>query len=86
VQGTGTERLKLAMARLGEALGEHTDVLPILTLHDEVVIECDAEAALEVARWLDVTLRKAAADVLGNEELDGEDAVETTVKEAWGDG
>ena len=86
MQGTGTERLKLAMARLGEGLGEHTDVLPILTLHDEVVIECDAEAALEVARWLDVALRKAAADVLGNEELGGEDAVETTVIEAWGDG
>ena len=44
-----------------------------------------AEAAPEVAGWLDDTLRKAVADVLGYEELGREDAVETTVIEAWGD-
>ena len=40
-----------------------------------------AEAAPEVAGWLDDTLRKAVADVLGYEELGREDAVETTVIE-----
>ena len=44
-----------------------------------------AEAATEVAGWLDDTLRKAVAAVLGYEELGEEDAVETTVIEAWGD-
>ena len=45
-----------------------------------------AEAAPEVARWLGDTPHKAVADVLGYEELGGEDAVETSIIEAWGDG
>ena len=44
VQGTAADILKLAMAHLWEGLGEHPDALPILTVHDEVVIECDTEA------------------------------------------
>jgi hypothetical protein len=54
-------------------------------VHDEVVIECETETASEVAQWLSDTLRGALADVLGYEELAGEDAVETTIIEAWGD-
>jgi hypothetical protein len=50
------------------------------------VIARDAEVAPGVARWLGDTLRNAVADVLGYEELAGEDAVETTMIEAWGDG
>ena len=42
-----------------------------------------AEAAPEVAGWLDDTLRKAVADVFGYEELGLEGAVETTVIETW---
>jgi DNA polymerase-1 len=75
VQGTAADILKLAMARLWEAREEHPGALPILTVHDEVVIE-----------WLSDTLRGALADVLGYEELAGEDAVETTIIEAWGEG
>jgi DNA polymerase-1 len=86
VQGTAADILKLAMARLWGGLGEHPDALPILTVHDEVVIECDTEAAPGVAQWLNDTLRKAVADVLGYEELGGQDAVEATVIEARGGG
>jgi hypothetical protein len=50
------------------------------------VITCGAESAPGVARWLGDTPRRAVADVLGYEELGGEDAVETTIIEAWGDG
>jgi DNA polymerase I len=85
VQGTAADVLKLAMARLWEAREEHPGALPILTVHDEVVIECEAEAASGVAQWLSDTLRRALADVLGYEELAGEDAVETTITQAWGD-
>jgi DNA polymerase I len=85
VQGTAADILKLAMARLWEAREEHPGALPIFTVHDEVVIECETETASEVAQWLSDTLRGALADVLGYEELAGEDAVETTIIEAWGD-
>jgi DNA polymerase I len=83
-QGTAADILKLAMARLWEARGEHPNAFVVLTVHDEVVIECEAQEAPGIARWLGDTLRKAVADVLGYEELAGEDAVETTVIEAWG--
>ena len=55
-------------------------------MHDEGVIECDAEAAPKVAQWLSDTLRGAVADVLGYGETAEEDAVETSVIEAWGEG
>jgi DNA polymerase-1 len=84
VQGTAADILKLAMARLWEGRDVHPDALPILTVHDEVVIECDTDAAPEVTQWLTDTLRGAVADVLGYEELAGEDAVETSVLGAWG--
>lgn len=84
VQGTAADILKLAMARLWESREDYPSALPILTVHDEVVIECDAERAPETAQWLSDTLRGAVADVLGYEELAGEDAVEVSVMEAWG--
>lgn len=86
VQGTAADILKLAMARLWESREDHPNTMPILTVHDEVVIECDAEIATEVARWLGDTLRSAVADVLGYEELAGEDAVEVSIMESWGNG
>lgn len=85
VQGTAADVLKLALARLGEGREEHPNALPIITVHDEVVVECNAEEAPAVVEWLDSTLRGALADVLGYEELAGEDAVKTTVIRAWGD-
>lgn len=83
VQGTAADILKLAMARLWESREKYPGALPILTVHDEVVIECDAGAAPEVAQWLTDTLLGAVSDVLGYEELAGEDAVETSVLGAW---
>jgi hypothetical protein len=41
-------------------------------------------AAPEVAERLTATLRRTVADVLSYEQLAGEDAVETSVLEAWG--
>lgn len=57
VQGTAADILKLAMARLWESREEYPDALPILTVLEVIVLECDAEAAPEVAKWLSATLR-----------------------------
>ena len=86
VQGTAADILKLAMARLWESREEHPNALPILTVHDEIGIECNGAEADRVEAWLGSTLRSAISDVLGYPELAGEDAVETTIGEAWGDG
>ncbi len=86
VQGTAADILKLALARLWESREEHPAALPILTVHDEIVIECDAEAAQDTVRWLSETLRGAVEEVLGPPELAGEDAVDTSVLNSWGGG
>jgi DNA polymerase-1 len=82
VQGTAADILKLTMTHLWESREEHPSALPILTVHDEVVIECDEAEADRVDAWLVSTLRGAIADVLGYPELAGEDTVETTIGEA----
>jgi hypothetical protein len=85
VQGTAADILKLALARLWESREEYPEAVPILSVHDEVVIECDAEAAQETVCWLGDTLRGAVEDVLGCPELAGYDVVETAVVSSWGE-
>jgi len=84
VQGTGADVLKLALAGLEESREEHPHALPILTVHDEIVIECDEQEAEQVASWLSSSLRDAISDALGYPELAGKEAIETVVIEAWG--
>jgi hypothetical protein len=59
--------------------------VPIFSVHDEIVIECDSEVAQEPVRWLGDTLRSAVEDVLGLPELAGPDIVETGVVGSWGE-
>ena len=86
VQGTAADILKLALAKLWEDRDRHKDALPILTVHDEIVLECDKESAEETAAWLISVLRDAVEMVLGHPELAGEDAVETSIMGSWGAG
>jgi DNA polymerase I len=85
VQGTAADILKLALARLWEGRSEHPGTFPILTVHDEIVIECDEKAAQDTARWLSGILRDAVADVLVHPELASEDVVEISVCNSWGE-
>jgi DNA polymerase-1 len=83
VQGTAADILKVALAKLWESREEHPGAFPILTVHDEVVIECDERGAGGVATWLGNTLRRAVETVLGYPELAGEDAVEISIIDTW---
>ena len=60
-------------------------MLPILTVHDEIVIDCDANVVQGTAHWLRTTLPSAAEAVRGHPELTGEDVVETSVVSSWGE-
>jgi DNA polymerase I len=84
VQGTAADILKLALARLWEKREEHPVAVPILSVHDEIVLEC-AEDAEVAGHWLSSTLRGAVEDVLGHPELAGHDVVETSVVGSWGE-
>ena len=83
VQGSAADILKLALAKLWKSRSEHPGAFPVLTVHDEIVIECDAEAAPETVAWLSETLRSAVEVVLNHPELAGEDVVETHVSASW---
>jgi DNA polymerase-1 len=85
VQGTAADILKLALAELWEDREAYPHAFPVLTVHDEVVIECDEKDAQGVAAWLSETLRRAMDLVLGLQELAGEDAVEVTIAPTWED-
>jgi DNA polymerase-1 len=85
VQGTAADILKVALAELWEDREAYPHAFPVLTVHDEVVIECDEKDAQAAAAWLSETLRRAVDLVLGLQELAGEDAVEVTIAPSWED-
>jgi DNA polymerase-1 len=52
VQGTGADGLKVALALLYETRDRHPSAVPVLCVHDEIVVECDAADAEGVREWL----------------------------------
>jgi DNA polymerase I-like protein with 3'-5' exonuclease and polymerase domains len=52
VQGTGADGLKAAMALLWERRADCPSALPVLFVHDEIVVECDAADAERAKAWL----------------------------------
>jgi DNA polymerase-1 len=80
VQGTGADGLKAALALLWERRDECPGAVPVLAVHDEIVVECDAGQAQATADWL----RRAMLD--GMAPLVEPVPVEVEVKAAptWG--
>jgi DNA polymerase-1 len=66
VQGTGADGLKLALALLYERRGECPGAVPILAVHDEVVVECPEEQAEEVKDWLEKAMVDGMEEVLNS--------------------
>ena len=52
VQGTGADGLKLALALLWERRDQCPGAFPVLAVHDEIVIEADADQFEAAATWL----------------------------------
>jgi hypothetical protein len=51
IQGTGADGLKYAMARIHET-NPFPSLKMVCTVHDEIVFECDAQEADEIAEWV----------------------------------
>jgi DNA polymerase-1 len=51
VQGTGGDGIKLALALLWERRDQCPGAFPVLAVHDEIVVECDADQADAVVGW-----------------------------------
>src|SRR5215212_7069798 len=71
VQGTGADGLKLALALLYERRSECPGAVPILAVHDEVVVECNEDQAEEAEAWLKKAMVNGMDQVLNAPEVEG---------------
>jgi DNA polymerase I-like protein with 3'-5' exonuclease and polymerase domains len=56
----------------------------LLSVHDEIVLECPEEDVREVALWLKEKMRSSIEVVLGKD-LGGENSVEASYGPSWGE-
>jgi DNA polymerase I-like protein with 3'-5' exonuclease and polymerase domains len=64
VQGTGADGLKLALALLWERRHAVPGAVPILAVHDEIVVECALEQADAVSAWLQQAMLDGMAPLI----------------------
>jgi DNA polymerase-1 len=64
IQGTGGDCLKAALGLLYARRHDFPTALPVLAVHDEIVLECDEADAPAVAAWLKGVMEEAAAPLL----------------------
>ena len=64
IQGTGADGLKLALALLWERRDQCPSAFPVLAVHDEIVIEADANHADAAAAWLKSAMVDAMAPLV----------------------
>src|SRR5262249_24122451 len=64
VQGTGGDGIKQALALLWERKEQCPGAFPVLAVHDEIVVECDAAESEAVAGWLKQAMVDAMAPLI----------------------
>jgi DNA polymerase-1 len=79
VQGTGADGLKLALALLWERRAECPGAVPVLIVHDEIVVECDADQADAVKAWLRQAMLDGMAPLIDPVPVE----VEVTAGQTW---
>jgi len=81
VQGTGADGLKAALALLWETRDSCPSAVPVLCVHDEIVVECDADEAERAREWLVECMKKGMERFLIEVPVD----VEAHVISSWGE-
>jgi DNA polymerase-1 len=80
VQGTGADGLKAALALLWERRAECPGAVPVLAVHDEVVIECAVDQADAASAWLKQAMLDGMAPLVAPVPVE----VEVNVGRTWG--
>jgi len=80
VQGTGADGLKLALALLWERRDQAPGASPVLAVHDEIVVEADADQADATATWVKTAMIDAMANKLAPVPVE----VEVQISQTWG--
>jgi DNA polymerase I-like protein with 3'-5' exonuclease and polymerase domains len=84
VQGTAADGMKLALALMWERRGERPGAVPILAVHDEIVVECDEGDAEKLEAWLEQAMVDGMNAVVNVTEPYVPIEVETSVSKTWG--
>jgi DNA polymerase I-like protein with 3'-5' exonuclease and polymerase domains len=84
IQATCADGLKLALALLWERREEFPGAVPILAVHDEIVVECNKEDAEEVAAWLKKAMVDGMNAVVNADEPRVPIEVDVTPLQTWG--
>lgn len=79
IQGTGADVLKLALARLWHDRDAVFSAMPVLAVHDEIVIEVAAEAAEASVEWLRGHMEAAGREIVADVPI----AVEAAIVADW---
>jgi DNA polymerase-1 len=80
VQGTEADGLKIALALLWERRDQVPRAFPVLAVHDEIVVEADAEQATSVAAWLKQAMLEGMAPLVDPVPVE----VEINIAPTWG--
>jgi DNA polymerase-1 len=80
IQGTGADGLKLALALLWESRDQVPGAFPVLVVHDEIVVEADADKADAAGAWLKKAMVDAMAPLIDPVPVE----VEVKVGRTWG--
>ncbi|HVK13931.1 MAG TPA: DNA polymerase [Gemmataceae bacterium] len=78
VQGTGADGLKLALGLLWERRHECPSAVPVLAVHDEIVVECPEGDAAAVRVWLEAAMVDAMQPLINPVPVGVESKVGTT--------
>jgi DNA polymerase I len=82
IQSTAGDILYLTLEKIAQDPRGGTHFL--LSVHDELVLECPEDEARDVALWLKEKMRSSIEDVLGRD-LGGEKSVEVSYGPSWGE-
>jgi DNA polymerase-1 len=80
IQGSGADGLKLALALLWERRQEAAGDFPVLAVHDEIVVEADADRADTAATWVKSAMVDAMAPLIAPVPVE----VEVKIGPSWG--
>ena len=64
VQGTGADGLKKALTLLWQRRGDCPSAVPVLAVHDEIVVECDESEVESTQSWLRMAMLDAMKQLI----------------------
>jgi len=83
IQGTGADGAKLALALMHERRAEIPSLVPVLFVHDEIVVECHEQDAEKAKEFLERCMKEGMDQVLNQEGEYMPPEVEAIITDRW---